>query len=301
MPARTMKTTEHAEVVPLKAAKPASLAALAYDQLYNDIMAGVLEPGRKLLVADLHATYRIGLSPLRDALNRLCADGLVVKREQKGFCVADLDERELLDITNLRLVLEETALRLSILNGDADWEERIVVAFYRLSKAGSSEGDNFALTPAWSKAHQDFHFALLSACGNDWMISTCRKLYDQLIRYRARRRLISASNWPLRTNLVQEHKDILDACLARDADKAGQLLVEHYKRSFELVVNMRFELLENPRRLIAMAPPEPAGAATGDTGTATATKAATTKTAAAKAATAKAATTATKRSRSPKP
>lgn len=241
-------------MIPLQANKPVSLAALAYEQLYRDIMAGVLEPGRKLLVADLHAAYRIGLSPLRDALNRLCADGLVEKREQKGFFVSDLDEAELLEITNLRLVLEETALRLAIQNGDAAWEERIVVAFYRLSKAGSADGDKFLLTEAWSNAHQDFHFLLLSACGNEWLLSFCRRLYEQLTRYRARRRLISSSSTPLRSNLVQEHKEILDACLARDADEASRLLIEHYKRSFELVVNTKFKLLDKPRRLIPLAP-----------------------------------------------
>lgn len=243
------------KVVSLETKKPASLAALAYEQLYRDIMGGVLEPGRKLLVADLHAAYQIGLSPLRDALNRLCADGLVEKREQKGFFVSDLDEVELLEITNLRLVLEETALRLSILNGGADWEEKIVVAFYRLSKAGSVKGStDFVLTPEWSTAHQEFHFALLDACGNEWLLNFCRKLYEQLTRYRARRRLISASSPPVRSNLVQEHKDILDACLARQADQASRLLIEHYKRSFELVVNTRFDLLDSPRRLVPVAP-----------------------------------------------
>ena len=253
MPTRS-RPQESNEVIPLPANKPVSLAALAYEQLYRDIMAGVLEPGRKLLVADLHAAYRIGLSPLRDALNRLCADGLVEKREQKGFFVSDLDETELLEITNLRLVLEETALRLAIQNGDATWEELIVVAFYRLSKAGSTDGDKFLLTEAWSNAHQDFHFLLLSACGNEWLLNFCRRLYEQLTRYRARRRLISSSSTPLRSNLVQEHKEILDACLARDADEASRLLIEHYKRSFELVVNTKFQLLDKPRRLIPVAP-----------------------------------------------
>jgi GntR family transcriptional regulator, carbon starvation induced regulator len=148
--------------------KPPSLAALAYAHLHTDITSGQLAPGQKLLVAELSATYGIGLSPLRDALNRLCADGLAVKREQKGFFVADLDEAEFLQITNARLVLEETLLRLSIANGDSRWEETIVLAFYRLAKAGANDGSNidFVLTPEWSFAHQEFHFALLAASSN---------------------------------------------------------------------------------------------------------------------------------------
>lgn len=259
-------------IVSLKVVKPASLATLAYEQVYRDIMNGSLEPGRKLMVADLHAAYGIGLSPLRDALNRLCADGLVRKHEQKGFSVADLDEAELLDITNVRLVLEESALRLSILHGDTQWEERIVIAFYRLSKAAATDAD-YLLTPAWSTAHQEFHFALLEACGNEWLIGFCRKLYEQLTRYRARRRSISALSSPLRSTLVQEHKDILDACLARNADEAARLLVGHYKRSFELVVNTQFRLLDNPLRLETIEPkPASPEAAAADAAPAAAAK-----------------------------
>ena len=232
--------------------KPSSLAALAYGRLYSDITSGKLAPGQKLLAAELSAAYAVGLSPLRDALNRLCADGLAVKREQKGFFVADLDEGEFLQITNTRLVIEEAALRLSIAYGDTKWEEAIVLAFYRLAKAGGS-GDNgdmdFMLTRDWSAAHQEFHFALLAACRNDWLLTFCKKLYEQTARYRARRRMLS-SKLPIYVNLVQAHKDIMDRCLVRDADGAAELLVQHYKTSFELVTGVRFNLLEKPRHMV---------------------------------------------------
>ena len=256
---RDKEAKPKSNIVSFDRKKPVSLAAFAYERLYRDIMDGVLVPGQKLLVADLHETYGIGLSPLRDALNRLCADGLAEKREQKGFFVCDLNETELLEITNLRLVLEETALRLAIQNGDDAWEEKIVLAFYRLSKAATIDGsDEYLLRPAWSEAHKDFHFALLSACKNEWLLSFCHKLYEQLRRYRGRRRLISASSPLVRSSLVQEHKDILDACLARNGDQASQLLIEHYQRSFEIVMNTQFRLLANPRCLVPVEEKAPA-------------------------------------------
>jgi GntR family carbon starvation induced transcriptional regulator len=241
-PRKTIDATEE---------KPSSLAALAYQKLHADITNGLLAPGQKLLVADLNERYGIGLSPLRDALNRLCADGLAVKREQKGFFVAALDEAAFLEITNARLVLEETALRLSIANGDAQWEESVVLAFYRLAKVGSS-GGAFILTPEWSVAHQDFHAVLWAACGNEWLLSFCKKLYEQTTRYRARRRLLFAGSPPLRENIVQGHKDIMEACIARNADLAGELLVQHYKTSFEFVMGIECKLFENPRRLVPL-------------------------------------------------
>lgn len=244
--------------------KPSSLAAAAYQRLYVDITNGHLAPGQKLLAAELSARYEVGLSPLRDALNRLCADGLAVKREQKGFFVADLNEAEFLEITNARLVLEEAAVRLSIANGDARWEDAVVLAFHRLSKVAAS-GGQFVLTPEWSTYHQEFHFSLLAACQNDWLLSFCKKLYEQTTRYRARRRLISAgSPPPVQRNLVKVHREIMETCLARDSDRAADLLVDHYKRTFELVMGAKYRLLNNPRRLVAEGAAAESGGETPD-------------------------------------
>lgn len=236
------------------AAKPSSIAAVAYDQLHADITNGRLAPGAKLLAAELSARYQVGLSPLRDALNRLCADGLVDKREQRGFFVAELDEAEFLEITNARLVLEEAALRLSIAQGDDRWEEAIVLAFHRLAKAGVGSGAAL-LTPEWSLHHQEFHFSLLAACGNEWLLGFCRRLYEQTTRFRARKRMISAgSPIPPQKNAVKAHRIIMERALARDADGASALLAEHYQKSFELVMGARYRLLDNPRRLVGEQP-----------------------------------------------
>lgn len=230
--------------------KPGSIAELAYGLLYVDITNGRMAPGQKLLPAELSEKYSVGLSPLRDALNRLCANGLAVKREQKGFFVADIDEAEFLKITDARLVVEEAALRLSIAKGDQRWEDSVVLAFHRLAKV-ATVGGKFVLTPEWSTSHQEFHFSLIAACDNEWLLSFCHKLYEQTTRYRARRRLISAKgSVPVQRNLVKAHRDIMERCLARDADGAADLLVNHYRKTFELVMGGRYRVLDNPRRLV---------------------------------------------------
>jgi GntR family transcriptional regulator, carbon starvation induced regulator len=154
-------------------------------------------------------------------------------------------------------VVEEAALRLSIADGGEQWEEGIVLAFHRLSKVGAS-GGRFVLTPEWSQAHQEFHYNLLAACGNEWLLGFCRKLYEQSTRYRARRRLLSAGTAsPELRNIVKAHRSIMDATLARDADQAAGLLVQHYRLSFELVTGAKYELLAEPHRLVPSAPGRP--------------------------------------------
>jgi len=228
----------------------ATLALTAYERLRRDVTDGVLVPGAKLRIAELHDRYQIGLSPLREALSRLCSDGLVVKRERQGFYVSELDEKEFMQITNTRLVLEETALRLSFCNGGERWEEAILLAFHRLSKAGEGGGDDYMLRPDWARFHQEFHAALLSACDNEWLLSFSARLYEQSARYRLLRRLRSAGHTSLRPDLVKEHRDILDACLSGNVDAAVGLLIDHYKKSMEIVLGVSLKMLNNPKRFV---------------------------------------------------
>jgi DNA-binding GntR family transcriptional regulator len=92
----------------------ATRATSLYDQLRADLLGGALEPGTKLAIEALAEHYATSATPLREALNRLVADGLVERREQRGFVVAGISEHDLAEITKTRCWLEEIALRESI-------------------------------------------------------------------------------------------------------------------------------------------------------------------------------------------
>lgn len=247
---------------------PRTLAQDAYGLLREDIVRGTLAAGAKLRIAKLQADYGIGAIPLREALNRLSAEGMVTKVEQRGFAVPPLDFEAYLDITNTRLVIEDAALRRSIAAADRDWENRLVVAFHHLVKAGPEPGreedsPGFLLSDAWAETHRVFHMTLVDNCGSAWLLTFARTLYDQSARYRQRRRQLSSRVAPVRANLIREHRDILDACVRRDADTAAQLLTEHYRRSVEIVLGMPIRLGSAPLRLL---PPDADGPALANAG-----------------------------------
>ena len=89
-----------------------SLSQQAYDALRRDLIGGELEPGTKLMIADLQSRYTLGAMPLREALNRLSAEGMVDKSDQRGFFVPALNHGDYLDIQNARIAVEAAALRL---------------------------------------------------------------------------------------------------------------------------------------------------------------------------------------------
>ena len=124
-----------------------TLASMVYQRLFADIIGGRLEPGHKLVFRSLRETYGVGAGPLRDALTRLAIQGLVVYEKRKGFRVAPASVEELLEIIKTRCWLEEDALRESIRYGDHHWEERVMVAYHRLSRALRPEDESlYALT-----------------------------------------------------------------------------------------------------------------------------------------------------------
>ncbi len=205
-----------------------SLTSQAYARFRADILSGVLPPARKLKVEELRDRYGIGAGPIREALTLLVADGLVERADQRGFRVVDVSEGEFEELLRTRCWLEERALRESIAHGGTEWEERIVLAFYRLSRAPRSQSpDRFVENPDWEVHHKSFHAALIAACGSSILLRYCDQLYDQNIRYR---RLAGLAAHPSR-DVTNEHRAIMEATLDRNADAAAALLIAHYTRT----------------------------------------------------------------------
>ncbi len=214
----------------------ATLATSLYDQLRVDLLAGLHEPGSRLAIEALCARYATSQTPLREALNRLTADGLVQRREQRGFAVAAISRADLDEITRTRCWLEEIALRESIAARSSAWEEALLLAHHRLARAPRSlREDRFEDNPAWEPLHRAFHRALISGCGSRWLLAFCEQLADQHHRYRR----LSAPRAFHKRGVKGEHQALLDAALAGDADKAVALLKAHFERTAKVILDDR--------------------------------------------------------------
>lgn len=207
---------------------PKTLTDYVYGQLRADIISGKLAPKSKLKIEHLRTEYRVGATPLREALSRLSSDGFVITEGQRGFRVSPISPEDLEDVTELRVTLELKALRNSLQHGKDDWESRVVATYYQLSKI--EELDLFANLEVWEQRNHDFHWALISACTSKWLLHFYHILYDQHKRYR---------NISLVANLGQrdvrrEHQRIYDAALARDVDTACREVEAHIRQTADV-------------------------------------------------------------------
>jgi DNA-binding GntR family transcriptional regulator len=223
-------------------AKSASttVASSVYDQIRLDILTGSLRPGEKLRSEFLRGRYNAGISPVREALNRLATERLVCREDQRGFHVAGVSKAGLIELIKTRCWLEEIALRESIEQGDDAWEEQIVVAFHRLSRTPrSSQQATYAFNAKWEGLHRHFHNALIASCDSQWLLGFCGQLVDQADRYR---QLAAAVSYPKR-NERDEHQALMEAALDRNADRAVALQCAHIGKTADIVLDANLSFL----------------------------------------------------------
>src|SRR5882757_3417211 len=108
-----------------------SVGEKTYRRIRTDIVFGKLAPAEKLKLDRLREDYRASVSTLRELLNRLVSEGLVVAEGQRGFEVAPVSAQDLRELAALRLLLETHALTQSFETGDVDWEGRVVSAHHK--------------------------------------------------------------------------------------------------------------------------------------------------------------------------
>ena len=207
-----------------------TLADTAWQHLRRDIISGVRKPRERLRIERLREVYGIGPSPLREALQRLAAEGLVTAEGNRGFTVAPLDPREFADVTVARVAVEREAIRLSILDGDDGWEAGVVSATYLMAKADREVSPG---TDQWESANTAFHRAIVAGCNSTWLLRVRDNLHTVAERYRR----ASVSRAGSRRDLSEEHAAIAHAVLARDVERACHLTAAHYSRTAEDLCN----------------------------------------------------------------
>lgn len=212
-------------------------ATQVYLALKRDILGGSLAPGLRLQIDWVAARYGAGTNPVREALNRLSAERLVDREDQRGFSVPPLSLDRFRELVKTRRWLETRALEESIAHRTEAWEEALVLALYRLQRtapryAGEAEAGPGEphINAEWEGRHRAFHRALIANCGSRPLLHFCDELMDQAERYR----YISMTNTYPRRDSDEEHRLILEAALGGDAPLACRRLEDQYALTLRL-------------------------------------------------------------------
>jgi DNA-binding GntR family transcriptional regulator len=167
----------------------------------------------------------------------------VVSEPQQGFKVSPISAEELADLTEVRAHIECLCLKHSIEQGDISWESDLVAAFHRMSRTPQRDSSDLErLSDDFADAHREFHTALVSACNSPWLLRIREAMYAQSERYRR----LSLPLARIERDLNAEHKDMMDAALAKDIPKAIALLEAHLTVTTKVLLSAPENCIKNP-------------------------------------------------------
>ncbi len=193
-----------------------TLAEKAFETLHAAIVTGQLRPGARLPIEELADVLEMSPMPIREAVRRLDAEGLVENIPHRGAWVTELSVTDLREVYEARLALEVLAIRRAAERFNpalADTANR------RLAAQAQMSDDTSAAT---SVAHAEFHFALYDAAGSAWLLRLIRPVWETSERY-----CLEVPQCRQLTARAGEHRAILDSCIAHDIDRAARALRNH--------------------------------------------------------------------------
>ena len=204
-----------------------TLRERVHRHLREEILANRLPPGTELGEVALAESLGVSRAPVREAIGRLAAEGLVTVRPRRGAVVSALTAAEFLEAYQVREALETQAIRLAVPrleDEDVARLEAMVARQAQLAKRGD--------VGAFFQSNAEFHRLIVEAAGNGMLVEMHGQLMAHMGRYRTR-------SLALRGTLqrsVSEHRGILGAVRARDAEHAAALLGDHIRVPQERLV-----------------------------------------------------------------
>lgn len=188
---------------------------LIVDVLREAIGRGVLRPGQALSQAELSSAFGVSTIPVREALRRLEADGLVVVRHNRGAFVAELTPADVRELYEIRTPLEVQALRLALPNFSGVDIRAALDVLDRLDLVDDGE--------RWTVLDREFHLTLYRPCGRPRLLELIGRLRTNTELYHSALNSVVA----VYPHCQAAHRAIVDACAAGQREQALALLAEH--------------------------------------------------------------------------
>jgi DNA-binding GntR family transcriptional regulator len=237
-------TSGTVEPVTETAERRALVDKLASD-LQRRVLNGDIPSGTRLRQSALAAEFGVSRTPIREALRKLQAGGLVELQPHRGALVRGLSSREIRQAYEVRAELEALAAELAATRIRHDELDRLNEAqeqfregLARTVEARERGGGGGDQAVRWGRANDQFHQVIQEAAGNDVLLAQLEHLHHSFPRDLSK--IVLSESTPLLRANVLEHEEIVAALERRDATAARDLMRLHVRHAGELVT-LRFE------------------------------------------------------------
>jgi len=197
--------------------------SLIYKKMRRSIIMGQRESAERLNIEEIATEYNTSVTPVRDALQMLSHEGLVVIKPRSGYFVSTITLKQLRDLLDVRRILEVSGVERAALRMTPGQIEELQTVH-----AGYT-GDDDESYDRYTDENRKFHYLLAKASGNNELAELVGKLHDQLARFMVMRRAGKT--------MEVTHKRIIDALIAHDAESARQALLDDIDRAHEAILD----------------------------------------------------------------
>jgi DNA-binding GntR family transcriptional regulator len=203
---------------------PLPLPEVIYRWMRINIVSGTLAPGQPLNQEELANHFGVSRVPLREAMNRLEAEGLIVLRPRRGYAVTELDADEIAEIFEMRMVIEEHAGFVATKNRTEQDVHDLEAILGRMQALPRSAPDYFV---QWSRLNYEFHTRIFASSRRKRLVRIAGTLRDSVEPYIwSDVRIAGHMN-----RIQQEHVEIFEAFKAGDAERVALLSRKHCEAS----------------------------------------------------------------------
>lgn len=203
-----------------------SQAERVYGLLRDQLLAGALPAGERLIEVQLAAQFATSRTPVREALRRLEGDGHLVRDGGGGLRPRLPDVRTMAEVYDVRLALEELTARRASTGGDRELLEAVQRDWRALEAQWRSDPEVLK-TPDFVHRDESFHERIAGASGNATATRMLRSTNERI-------RILRIHDFTLEARIgatITEHLEIIDLVLSGDADAAAAFMRAHVQRS----------------------------------------------------------------------
>lgn len=194
----------------------------AYDQLYTAIEQGTILPGGRLLETELAQRLNVSRTPIREAIRRLEADGIVEHKPRVGAVVRSLSQQEIVELYEMRIVLEATAARMATQHiSDAEMDTLVTLN----TQIENCSGDDIQV----ARLNRRFHQCIVNASRNRFLAHSYRGLSNALILLG---KTTLESDQRVHT-VAQQHSAIIQAMQSGQGEDAARAMSDHMHTSLK--------------------------------------------------------------------
>ncbi|WP_234496549.1 GntR family transcriptional regulator [Vibrio maritimus] len=205
-----------------------SRSEVAYQKLLQAIRHGELTPGTRVREIEVAEMLGISRTPVRDAIRRLESDGLLIHLPRQGAVIKQLDQKEVIELYEVREVLEGTAARYAARHA-SEIELAELEDFNDIMLSNANDPIKVA------EANRLFHQALYRAGNNRYLIDALNSLSNALTLLGG----TTLQEGERTQTAYQEHQAIIDAIRQRDGDKAEQAARHHIQQAHRIRMRMQ--------------------------------------------------------------